>query len=51
MSYGFIIDGCGLYCPQCATRYDDYLEEVYSEGYPDGYTCADCGEVKEGESE
>lgn len=42
-SYGFIIDG-GLICPDCFDENDEG-EEVFPVGYPDGYTCASCGEV------
>ena len=43
--YGFIVEGAGLICPKCADNplYQGLLERVDSEGYPDGYTCADCG--------
>jgi hypothetical protein len=45
--YGFIVEGGGLICPKCADNplYKGVLERVEEEGYPDGYTCADGGEV------
>jgi DNA-directed RNA polymerase subunit RPC12/RpoP len=45
--YGYIVEGDGLICPKCADNpmYKGVLERVEEEGYPDGYTCADCGEV------
>ena len=45
--YGFIVEGDGLICPECASNplYEGVLERVEKEGYPDGYTCADGGEV------
>jgi hypothetical protein len=51
--YGYIVEGDGLICPMCADNplYEGVLERVDAEGYPDGYTCADCGEVVEGEGE
>jgi hypothetical protein len=52
-SYGFIVEGDGLICSNCADNplYKGVLEEVEAEGYPDGYTCADCGNTKECEVE
>lgn len=41
--YGFIIDG-GLICPNCCDEGDEG-DEAFPVGYPDGYTCASCGEV------
>jgi hypothetical protein len=45
--YGFILDGGGLICPKCADNplYKGELDRVDQEGYPDGYTCDECGEV------
>ena len=45
--YGFIVEGGGLICPTCADNplYQGELSLVDSEGYPDGYTCAECGKV------
>lgn len=44
--YGFIVEDGGLICSDCADNpfYQGVLERVYKEGYPDGYTCDDCGE-------
>ena len=46
-SYGFTVEGDGLICPNCADNplYTGVLEEAEREGYPDGYTCAQCGKV------
>jgi len=46
--YGFTIEEGGLICPKCADNplYEGILEREDQEGYPDGYTCAECGEVK-----
>jgi hypothetical protein len=46
--YGYMVEGNGLICPKCADNpmYKGVLERVDEEGYPDGYTCDDCGEVK-----
>lgn len=45
--YGFILEGGGLICAKCADNplYEGVLERVDKEGYPDGYTCAECGQV------
>jgi hypothetical protein len=45
--YGFMVDEGGLICPKCADNplYKGELDRVDKEGYPDGYTCDDCGEV------
>ena len=52
--YGYYVEGDGLICPTCADNplYEGCLEAAESEGYPDGYTCTDCGTTieKEGES-
>lgn len=47
LEYGYTVEGDGLICPKCADNpmYKGALERVDKEGYPDGYTCADCGEV------
>jgi len=46
-AYGFIVEGGGLICPKCADNplYQGLLEQVEAVGYPDGYTCAECGEA------
>jgi len=48
--YGFYIEGDGLICPQCADNplYQGVLTRADSEGYPDGYTCTECGTTIEG---
>ena len=50
--YGYFVEGDGLICPKCADnpQYKGVLTTAEAEGYPDGYTCADCGAVIEGES-
>lgn len=42
--YGVIVDDGALICPKCWES-DEEGEPVTAEAYPDGYTCADCGEV------
>ena len=51
--YGFIVEGGGLVCPKCADNplYQGLLERVEAVGYPDGYTCAECGDLVEREGE
>ena len=46
--YGYTVEGEALICTNCADNpmYNGVLECVSKEGYPDGYTCADCGKVK-----
>jgi hypothetical protein len=48
-AYGFTVEGDGLICSNCADNplYNGVLEEVEEQGYPDGYTCADCGNTKQ----
>jgi hypothetical protein len=50
--YGYYVEGDGLICLQCGDNplYDGVLTRAEAEGYPDGFTCADCGKVVEGES-
>ena len=50
--YGYYVEGDGLICLQCGDNplYDGVLTRAEAEGYPDGFTCADCGTVVEGES-
>lgn len=45
--YGFTVEGEGLVCSKCADNplYKGLIEEVESVGYPDGYTCAECGNL------
>lgn len=43
--YGFIVNDECLVCPECAKNPDYQLEGTGREGYPDGYTCVDCGKV------
>ena len=51
--YGYYVEGDTLICSNCADNplYEGVLTSAEIEGYPDGYTCADCGEVVEGEGE
>jgi len=51
--YGYYVEGDGLICLQCGNNplYDGVLTRAEAEGYPDGFTCADCGKVVEGESD
>lgn len=38
-----------LVCIDCAKDNDHIVTEwAWSNGYPDGYTCADCGDVYDG---
>ena len=44
---GYYIDGECLVCPAClGYQATDNIENAYDTGYPDGFTCADCGVVK-----
>jgi hypothetical protein len=45
--YGYIVEGGALICPTCAINplYNLSLSSVYQDGYPDGYTCAECDKV------
>jgi hypothetical protein len=49
--YGFIVEDLGLICPKCADNplYEGVLEQVELAGYPDGYSCAECDDLVEGE--
>ena len=50
--YGYYVEGDGLICLQCGDNplYDGVLTRAEAEGYPDGFTCADCGTVVKGEN-
>ena len=54
--YGYYVEGNSIICPQCGDNpmYNLALTTAEAIGYPDGYTCADCGTVinplTEGES-
>ena len=42
---GYITQG-SVICKDCALKEtDSYMEPATEEGYPDGFTCDDCGEV------
>jgi uncharacterized Zn finger protein len=41
--FGWDIEG-GIVCPKCGEG-EAKKEEAEAEGYPDGYTCMDCGTV------
>lgn len=45
--YGYYVEGDGLICPKCADNplYAGVLTSAEIEGYPDGYTCADCNTI------
>jgi hypothetical protein len=47
MAIGFYVEGEEMICEQCAHNpmYNLALTDVDMEGYPDGFTCADCGET------
>jgi hypothetical protein len=47
--YAFALNEGGIICPQCAENplYEGELEREEKEGYPDGYTCAECGKVSQ----
>ena len=42
--YGYYVEGDILVCPECADNplYQGLTIGAEAEGYPDGYTCADC---------
>lgn len=49
---GAIIKGSTLVCKDCAQKNNRIITEwAWSTGYPDGYTCDDCGDIynKDGE--
>ena len=50
--YGYYVEGDGLICSSCADNpvYAGQLTTAEAEGYPDGYTCSDCGATVKGES-
>jgi DNA-directed RNA polymerase subunit RPC12/RpoP len=52
MAYGYYVEGDALICPQCGDNpmYNLVLTTVDKEGYPDGYTCADCGTTVEAQA-
>jgi len=47
IAYGYYVEGDTLICPQCSDNplYEGVLTTAEEEGYPDGYTCADCGDT------
>ena len=52
-AYGYYVEGDGLICPKCADNpmYEGLLTNAEASGYPDGYSCSDCGDTIERESE
>ena len=43
---GAITRGQTLVCIKCAIQNERIIDEwVWSNGYPDGFTCDDCGDV------
>jgi Zn ribbon nucleic-acid-binding protein len=52
-AYAYCVEGAGVVCPECRDNYLDttaVIEEEEAIGYPDGYTCADCGTTIKGEN-
>jgi Zn ribbon nucleic-acid-binding protein len=52
-AYAYCVEGAGVVCPECRDNYLDttaIIEEEEAIGYPDGYTCADCGTTIKGEN-
>ena len=49
--YGYYVEDLMLVCSSCADNplYSGLLSTAESEGYPDGYTCADCNITIKGE--
>lgn len=50
--YGYFIEDSAIICSSCADNplYQGQLTTAEAEGYPNGYTCADCNDTIEGES-
>ena len=50
-AFGYYVVGESIICPQCGDNpmYNLVLTEAEEIGYPDGYTCTDCGTVIESE--
>jgi Zn ribbon nucleic-acid-binding protein len=42
-AYAYSVEGNGIICPQCNALYNLATVEEEAIGYPDGYTCYDCG--------
>lgn len=49
--FGVIAYGGGCTCTNCAISKGILGERMYSVGYPDGYTCDECGECFFAETE
>lgn len=51
-AYAYSVEGDGVICPQCSDNplYNLVTTEEEAIGYPDGYTCADCGITIKGEN-
>lgn len=49
--FGYYVEEDFLICSDCADNpaYQGQLTTAEEEGYPDGYTCADCNETIKGE--
>jgi hypothetical protein len=47
MAIGFYVEGQEMICEPCSFNpmYNLVLTDVDMEGYPDGFTCADCGDT------
>lgn len=43
--FGYYVEGEFMVCPECADNplYKGLLTIAEQVGYPEGYTCADCG--------
>jgi hypothetical protein len=47
MAIGFYVEGQEMICEPCSFNpiYNLLLTDVDMEGYPDGFTCVDCGDT------
>lgn len=47
VEFGYHVEGDGIICPECSYNplYNGVLTEADEAGYPDGYTCLDCGDT------
>ena len=45
--FGYHVEGEGIICVKCGDNpmYNYVLTEAEAIGYPDGYTCLDCGDT------
>ena len=51
-AYAYSVEGNSIICPQCNDNplYNLATTEEEAIGYPDGYTCTDCGTTIKGET-